>query len=106
MDKISLTSRFRADYRKVKGRRVESSQLREAAELLAVGVPLPDRYQDAPMLDRHGTEVARSCRVGGCMLVYRRSEDRLWLVRLYPLKDRNKITAPTLWLKTLLRSPA
>ncbi|MBR6522117.1 MAG: type II toxin-antitoxin system YafQ family toxin, partial [Oscillospiraceae bacterium] len=103
MDKISLTTRFRADYRKVKGRRVESSQLREAAELLAAGVHLPARYQDAPMLDRHGTEVARSCRVGGCMLVYRRKGDRLWLVRIYPLKDRNKITAPTLWLKTLLR---
>jgi len=27
-------------------------------------------------------------------------------VRLYPLKDKNKITAPALWLKTLLRSPA
>ncbi|MBR6521694.1 MAG: ABC transporter permease [Oscillospiraceae bacterium] len=40
------------------------------------------------------------------MLVYRRKGDRLWLVRIYPLKDRNKITAPTLWLKTLLRSPA
>ncbi len=106
MSKVSITTRFRADYRKAKSNEAECALIKETMELLMSGEAVPENRQDAPMLDKQGREVARSCRVGGYMLVYRRKGDHLWLVRLYPLRDKNKVTALGLWLKTLMRSPA
>ncbi len=104
MNRLRYTARFRRDFRKGVEKGCDPEKLKALLELLRRESPLPLDCLDGPM---KGT-AARACRVEpGWLLVYRKREGEVTLLRVKYIKKERPTGAPPmgLWFRTLLRSP-
>ncbi len=78
MWRITFTTRFKRDYKRLLKRGFEERLLQEVLTLLQTGAPLPYRYRDHALSGDYAG--FRECHLKpDCLLVYRKEEDVLVL---------------------------